>query len=224
MEKKVLSLALQLGINVEEVNNIEDIARILREIRAELDGIENKRGHGFSILDAEVKKYEKAIHGATDATKQLDDATEDLDNGLVAVGQSTAELSTQNTKLEQSAGLAGATIVSFGQGLTDIRFGFGAVANNISQVGTLMSVLVAKTGSLRLAFKALGAAFKGPLGILVIFQGAIALIDVLSARQKKAKREAEDATAAFSEEAVAVHTLGEVIKSTNATLDKQRLI
>ncbi len=100
-------------------------------------------------------------------------------------------------KMNDGAGLAGATVQALGQGVGDLRYGFGAVANNISQVGSLFGGLVAQTGSVTKAVKSLGSAFMGPLGIMFAFQATVAAIDFFSAKQKEAEQNTEALTAAL---------------------------
>jgi len=99
---------------------------------------------------------------------------------------------TATKSMNDNAGLAGATVQALGQGIGDLRYGFGAVANNISQVGSLMGALAAKAGTAKQAVKDLKKAFVGPLGILFAFQVIVAAVDFFISRQEKAAKASKD--------------------------------
>jgi len=75
-----------------------------------------------------------------------------------------------------SAGLAGATLNEFGRFVSDLPFGITAVTNNLSQLANLFTILAAKVNGGRKAFALLLKELKGPLGIIIAFQVAIALL------------------------------------------------
>ena len=82
-----------------------------------------------------------------------------------------------NDDMISSAGLAGATLTEFGRTVSDLPFGITAITNNLSQLGTLFTTLVANTGGTTNAFKLLGDQLaKGPLAIILVFQVLIALL------------------------------------------------
>lgn len=74
-------------------------------------------------------------------------------------------------------GLAGATLVELGRTISDMPYGFRGIANNLSQLSTLFTTLIATTGGFKNGVGALVEAFRGPLGIIVVFQAVIALLD-----------------------------------------------
>ena len=74
-------------------------------------------------------------------------------------------------------GLAGATLVELGRTISDMPYGFRGIANNLSQLSTLFTTLIATTGGFKNGLGALVEAFRGPLGIIVVFQAVIALLD-----------------------------------------------
>jgi hypothetical protein len=142
----------------------------------------------------EIRKVE--INFEAKGQKSVDQIGQSFDNvkakaigaATVASGQMAKSLKDVN----QSAGLAGATLNSFAQGLGDAQYGFGAVANNISQLGSLFATLVGQTGGVMGALRSLGSVFMGPMGIMVLFQGAIAAINYFSSRTTKASKAAKE--------------------------------
>src|SRR5210317_1118367 len=88
-------------------------------------------------------------------------------------------------------GLAGATLVELGRTVSDLPYGFRGIANNLSQLSTLMTTLIMTTGGLKQGFDSLMKAFRGPLGYIVVFQAVIAAIDYFTGSTKKAKEETD---------------------------------
>lgn len=74
-------------------------------------------------------------------------------------------------------GLAGATLVELGRTISDMPYGIRGIANNLSQLSTLFTTLIVTTGGFGNGLDALVKAFRGPLGIIVVFQAVIALLD-----------------------------------------------
>ena len=91
-----------------------------------------------------------------------------------------------------AAGIAGAAAAELGRTISDIPFGLTAITNNVSQLGSMFSLLVVKTGSAKEALKSLLAVFRGPAGFLIVFQIAVAAVELFAQKQNKAKSEAED--------------------------------
>ena len=91
-----------------------------------------------------------------------------------------------------SAGIAGAAAAELGRTISDLPFGINAITNNISQLGSMFSLLVVKTGSFSKALGALGKVMKGPAGLLILFQIAVAALEFFSKRQQKATKDVLD--------------------------------
>ena len=84
-------------------------------------------------------------------------------------------------------GLAGATLVELGRTISDSNYGIRGMANNFSQLSTLMITLISTTGGLTKGIQALTKAFMGPLGLIIIFQIIIALIEKFDMESSKTK-------------------------------------
>ena len=91
-----------------------------------------------------------------------------------------------------SAGIAGAAAAELGRTISDLPFGINAITNNISQLGSMFSLLVVKTGSFSKALGALGKVMTGPAGLLILFQIAVAALEFFSKRQQKATKDVLD--------------------------------
>lgn len=90
-----------------------------------------------------------------------------------------------------AAGIAGAAAAELGRTISDLPFGLTAITNNVSQLGSMFSLLVVKTGTVKKALGELLDVFKGPAGYLIIFQIAVAAVELFSQRQNKAKKEVD---------------------------------
>lgn len=121
--------------------------------------------------------------------------------------QSQKEMNTQLQKGVDKTGLAGAAVVELGRTISDSNYGFTAMANNISQLSTLFTTLIATTGGLTNGLKAMWAALRGPLGIIVAFQVFIAVLERVAMNSKRSSDELKE--------------LDETIKNLSETLDLQ---
>lgn len=106
-----------------------------------------------------------------------------------------------------AAGIAGAAAAEFGRTISDLPFGIQAITNNVSQLGSMFSLLVVRTGSFKNAISSLLSVFKGPAGFLIIFQIAVAAVEFFSQAQRKAKRDTDATTQALDLQAAAVENL-----------------
>ena len=103
-----------------------------------------------------------------------------------------------NEDLISNAGLAGATLTEVGRTLSDLPYGIRGVANNLSQLSTLMVTLISKTDGATNAFKLLGNQLKGPLGLILVFQAALSALDYFAGGTKKAEEATEDLSDSIS--------------------------
>ena len=93
-----------------------------------------------------------------------------------------------NQNMIDKTGLAGATLVELGRTISDSNYGIRGMANNLSQLSTLMITLISTTGGVVNGVKALVSAFMGPLGFIIAFQAVIALIERQDMEAQKLKR------------------------------------
>ena len=89
-----------------------------------------------------------------------------------------------NGDMQSSAGLAGAATIELGRVFSDAGYGIRGVANNIQQLASLFITLSVSAGGAGKALDLIGKQLKGPLGILVLFQGLISLIEFLDRKYK----------------------------------------
>ncbi len=101
--------------------------------------------------------------------------------------------------LTGATGLAGAAVTELGRTISDVNYGFPAVANNISQLGSLFTILTTKAGGAKGAFELMLKQLRGPLGILLAFQVGITLIEAISKGFIKLGKDTDTLTKAFKD-------------------------
>jgi hypothetical protein len=123
-------------------------------------------------------------------------AIEGLTNGFVKaetavkrLGQSISATSNKTNNMVDKTGLASATLVELGRTISDSNYGMTAMANNLSQLGTLFTTLIATSGGLVSGFKNLWTAMMGPVGIILAFQVVIKYIEKAAMAANNAKSE-----------------------------------
>ena len=163
---------------------------------------------------ASIQTLNKAVKEVDASTKQLNATTE----------QTNKKLGQQANK----SGLAGAAVVELARTISDINYGFTAMANNLSQLATLFITLVATLGGTKKALQSMKQQLMGPLGIIVLFQIAIAAIEGFVKHLEKKKREAklaEEAQRKLNEEVkIAKNRYDEAAKAVDEYIKKLRAL
>ena len=156
-------------------------------------------------------------------------AVDDLTNGFVKQETAVKSLNSaieKNTKglnnMVDKSGLAGAAVVEIGRTISDANYGFTAMANNISQLGTLFTTLIATTGGFREAIQALTKAFRGPLGIIVGFQILVAVLEFFAKKQKEAAEATKYLDTQIQAQTSAIESLIQRLEDANL-LEQERL-
>jgi hypothetical protein len=164
-------------------------------------------------IDAESGKV--AIDGLTKGFVKAETAAKALIN-------TTNKLNTGLDKNINKTGLAGATVTELGRTISDSNYGIQGMANNLSQLSTLMATLISTTGGVLNGVKALGAALMGPLGIIIIIQTLLALWEGYDKAQREATKAMYDAEKASAKAASNLRVLRDVIDDNNLSLDEKQ--
>ena len=147
---------------------------------------DNKRIiYTIEVNDQGKMKIENLTTGFVNASG----AVKKLNQDLITQGNIMEENTRKNQKMIDKTGLAGATLVELGRTISDSNYGLRGMANNISQLATLMTTLLFTTGGVVDGLKALSKAFFGPLGVIVLFQAFIALLEGQAIAAGQAKKE-----------------------------------
>ena len=104
-----------------------------------------------------------------------------------------------------NAGLAGAVLTELGRTISDSNYGIRGMANNLSQLSTLLITFIGKqeqTGvrGLQAAFGGLVRQLMGPLGLILLFQTLLARLEAYSMKTEEATRKTKNLTKEFDEE------------------------
>ena len=122
-------------------------------------------------VQVDVQSGKIAIDGLTKGFVKAETAVKKL-NGTIQ------ETTTKGLNpMIDKTGLAGATVVELGRTISDSNYGIRGMANNLSQLATLMTTLIVTTKGVANGFRALWSAFMGPLGLIVVFQTLVALFE-----------------------------------------------
>ena len=150
-----------------------------------------------------------------DAGKAFDGLKNKMDKGLPSVSK-------QMDGITKSSGGAAASVTEFGRVISDAPYGIRGVANNLSQLASNLALTAKKAGGFGAAMKSLGAAFMGPLGILVAIQAGLALLEAWSMRTKEADIRTTMFKDTVSEGIAKIALLDAVLSDTEITLNDKK--
>lgn len=135
------------------------------------------------------------VTGVNQANKSFDS----LENSANKVNKPLKNASKGFEDMNSAAGVAGSTVTEFGRLVSDAPYGIQGMANNLSQLGSMFSLLVVKAQKMNNGLstfqnvsKLLSAQIFGPVGILVAFQAVVAAIEFFSKKQKEATTAVSD--------------------------------
>jgi hypothetical protein len=164
----------------------------------------------LSRSEKDVDKFAKAIERSVSKMKDL--------------GETTDQAATKTKNLTDKTGLAGAALVEIGRTISDANYGWTAMANNLSQLSTLMVTLIATTGGLAKGLAALGRAFLGPLGLIVVFQVVIALIERFALGNKKAAESMSSMSKSAQELGIVINGYLRQLNDVNTSEEERRVL
>ena len=171
-----------------------------------------------SAMLAQINQLKQLRNANTTNNKLFRKQTEDI--RLLENEYKKLTLVTQQQT--DKTGLASATLVEFSRGVQDANYGFRGVANNLSQLTTLMTTLIGTTGGLRNAFTALKEAFTGPIGFLVVANIVIAALERLSMQGEKAAQAIESFDASIITSTKELRRYKDLLDNVNTTLEKRQ--
>ena len=139
-------------------------------------------------VQVDVQSGKIAIDGLTKGFVKAETAVKKL-NGTIQ------ETTTKGLNpMIDKTGLAGATVVELGRTISDSNYGIRGMANNLSQLATLMTTLIVTTKGLGNGLRALWSALMGPLGLIVVFQTVIAVIESFAIKNQGASKATKELT------------------------------
>jgi hypothetical protein len=160
--------------------------------------------------------------GFVDADRAVLKLQNDLNKNTKGVDKFTGRLDGAS----KAAGASTSATLELGRVLSDMPYGIRGVANNLQQLGSNLFFMSKKTDDVTgkmLGFKgAVSSVLKGlmgPAGILIAFQGLIALWDYLSTGTKKAKEETSELNDELERSAKAMAKINTVLDTLNVSGD-----
>ena len=151
-----------------------------------------------------------SINDVTVSTKKLNQELKQLS---VNAGKGKAKGS--------ATGGATATVLELGRTISDSNYGIRGMANNLSQLVSNLVFTTKAAGGLAAGLKSIWSALMGPLGLILVFQGFIALLERFSMTSKKAEEGAKDLNKSLKDEIRILELYNTVLQSTNATLEER---
>jgi hypothetical protein len=161
----------------------------------------------------------------------LKTSVDGLDKSVEKFTKSLRDNKTANEEFASAAGIAGATVNEFGRFISDLPFGVTAVTNNVSQLGSMFAILVQKAQKLNTGLSTTKNVLKllkdqliGPVGILLLFQAAVALVETFAGSAKKAAQETDKMVEALSKVEAPIlemEALAEIMESNTSSTEEQ---
>ena len=169
-----------------------------------------KKSYIYEII-VDTQKGTAKINGTAVALDKLEGKLKAVSREATTVGKNMGQVT-------DKTGLAGAAVVELGRTISDSNYGLTAMANNMSQLSTLMITLIATTGGVKKGFQAMWTAIKGPLGIILAIQIVITLMEKFAMGAKDAKDQIQESVNLLDSQ-LAINT--ELIKQSGEVLDKE---
>jgi len=108
--------------------------------------------------------------------------------------QSSTNVSTKLNQVKNASGGATASVLEMGRVISDSNYGIRGVANNLSQLATNMMFTAKSAGGFGAGLAHIGKTLMGPLGLLLLFQTGIALLEKWSMSSNDAKTDTDKLT------------------------------
>ena len=168
------------------------------------------------VLEIELNtKGQAKIEGLTKGFVKLDTATKRVTQSLKEQASALNSTAAAGKNVIDKTGLAGATVVELGRTISDSNYGIRGMANNLSQLSTLMITLITTTGGLANGIKALWSALAGPLGVIIVLQTVITLFERFQMESDKAAKAADEFSNSLDRQAFYFKSLGSAILQDN---------
>tara|TARA_R100000329_G_scaffold104015_1_gene85387 strand:- start:4456 stop:6246 length:1791 start_codon:yes stop_codon:yes gene_type:complete len=120
-----------------------------------------------------------------------------MDGVTLSTKELNQELKSVQTNMKGTSNATGgatATVLELGRTISDANYGIRGMANNLSQLVSNLVFTTRAAGGVAAGFKQIWSAMMGPLGLILAFQGVIALLERFSMEQNKAKEKTSETT------------------------------
>lgn len=120
-----------------------------------------------------------------------------------------------------ASGGATATVLELGRTISDSNYGIRGMANNLSQLVTNFAFTTRAAGGFAAGLKDIWSAMLGPLGLVLAFQGVIALLEKFEINSMKAKSASKDLNDSLKEEITTLGIYKSALLDANTTLQER---
>lgn len=226
-------------LNVK-TNRVKDTFKALSKELLSTDAVKKKLNATDRVSIKELRELRDTLIKNRDAmtltAKEYSNFTSQIDKVNVRINEFKTQakgLTKVNGDMQSSAGLAGAATIELGRVFSDAGFGIRGVANNIQQLASLFITLSVSAGGAGKAITLIARQLRGPLGILVLFQGLVSLIEFLDRKYKifsstvdeatKAIEKQRDALSAAKGNVAVLRAYADVLEDSTASVDAQAI-
>jgi len=149
----------------------------------------------------DINKLKKSIKGVSTEIEKVNDVSKKMSSNLGNIRSET--------------GSASGAVVELGRTISDSNYGFPAMANNVQQLATQFTFVVAEQGGVAKGFKAIGKAMRGAGGLLLLFTLAVTLLERFALNSRKATKETNLLAESIGKEVGQLNALISVAKNEN---------
>jgi len=128
-------------------------------------------------VDIKTGKVDVTIGKLTKRFNDMGKATAYAKTQVKQLGDTMQTTTKKNAQMIDKTGLAGATVQELGRTISDANYGIRGMANNLQQLSGLFVTLVSTSGGLVGGLRQMGKVLMGPLGIVILFQTFITLLE-----------------------------------------------
>jgi len=185
-------------------------------------------------IKVEKANAQKELNDANLALSKLDKTSKDYESTLRRVAKAEKDTEVAQKKMtkamtqgKSAVGAGTSATLELGRVLSDMPYGIRGVANNLQQLASnlfFMSKATDTATGKTLGFKgAIGTVLKGlvgPAGVLIAFQGVIALFDFFSGGAKKAEESADGFKTSLNELEKTLSTLYSTQEDVNEKIEE----
>lgn len=157
------------------------------------------------VIEVEGKQANITVDGVSKSFKQLNTEIAKMKTGM------------ENTNM--ATGAASATVLELGRAVSDSNYGIRGMANNLSQVASNFIYTTKQAGTFMGGLVNIGRAFMGPLGLIFLFQGAIALLERWAIESEKAENATDDLSDSLKQEMNILKLYGATLRDVNTSLE-----
>ena len=201
-----------IKINIEENRALRSLTKVKESVQ-KLD----RRTREYKEAVAEQVRLETKLNSLRKRRVAINNKVE---TSVKRLTKSEKDLVKTQREGKTAVGASTSATLELGRVLSDMPYGIRGVANNLQQLASnlfFMSKAIDSTTGKTVGFGgAISSLLKGligPAGLLIAFQGVIALFDFFSNGQKKVEESTEDATNQITKQAKEIQRLQRITKT-----------